>query len=132
MKQFLEKCYKYDIDIHCIFINFKQALIVLIEINCINHCTVKVAHATIEEMSVEEIFGKIHSDTLYDESRDLLSECDDDNVDSEICTGFEPEITRKIKLHNLSNDSGCGSAEKQDSNDENQIYAAGGTATWQE
>jgi hypothetical protein len=25
MKQFLEKCYKYDIDIHCIFINFKQA-----------------------------------------------------------------------------------------------------------
>jgi hypothetical protein len=86
----------------------------------------------VEEMSAEEILGKICSDTLYDESSDLLSECDDDNVDSEICTGFELVITRKIKLHNLSSDSGCGSAEKQDSNDENQIYAAGGTATWQE
>jgi hypothetical protein len=25
MKQILEKCYKYDIDIHCVFIDFKQA-----------------------------------------------------------------------------------------------------------
>jgi hypothetical protein len=25
MKQLLEKCYEYDTDIHCIFIDFKQA-----------------------------------------------------------------------------------------------------------
>jgi hypothetical protein len=25
MKQILEKCYEYDLDIHCIFIDFKQA-----------------------------------------------------------------------------------------------------------
>jgi hypothetical protein len=25
MKQILEKCYKYDIEIHCILIDFKQA-----------------------------------------------------------------------------------------------------------
>jgi hypothetical protein len=41
----------------------------------------------VEEMSAEEILGKIHSDTLCDESSDLLSECDDENVDSESCSG---------------------------------------------
>jgi len=52
---------------------------------------------------------------------------DDDNVDNESYSDFEPEIARKIKktVRHLSSDSESGSAEKQDSDDKSEIYAAG-------
>jgi hypothetical protein len=38
------------------------------------------------------------SDTLSDGSSDVLAECgDDDNVDSESYSDFDPEIAKKIK-----------------------------------
>jgi hypothetical protein len=58
----------------------------------------------------------------------VLSESDDDdNVNNESYSDFEPERARKIKkiVHHLSSDSESGSAEKQDSDDKSEIYAAG-------
>jgi hypothetical protein len=70
---------------------------------------------------------------LSDGPSDVLSECDDDNVDSKSYTDFESEIARKIKktVHHLHTDSESGSAKKQDSDDKSMIYATEGTVTWQ-
>jgi hypothetical protein len=61
--------------------------------------------------------------------RDVLSASNDDdqNADIESCSDIEPETTRKIKTTgcHLSTDSESGSAEKQDSDDKSEIYAAG-------
>jgi hypothetical protein len=64
-------------------------------------------------MSAEEILAATCIDTLSDGPSDVLSESDDDdNVDKESYSDFEPEIASKIKLCHLSSDSESGIAKK--------------------
>jgi hypothetical protein len=69
-------------------------------------------------MSVEEILAETCTDTLSRGLSNVLSESDDDD-ENESYNDFEPDIAKKLKTER-------GSSEKQDSDNKNEIYAAGG------